>query len=187
MTEDSTIDTDGFESWPKIPRLSKETVYITEKIDGTNAQILITNDGRFKIGSRNRWLTPDDDNFGFARWATDNKGELLKLGHGRHYGEWWGQGIQRGYGLTEKRFSLFNTFIPDHALPLCVSKVPTLHIGQMTTTVIKDHLALLSSMGSIASPGFRKPEGIVVYYHSIRSRFKVILDKDDQHKWQVAE
>ena len=29
---------------------------------------------------------------------------------GRHFGEWWGSGIQRGYGLDEKTFSLFNAY-----------------------------------------------------------------------------
>ena len=48
------------------------------------------------------------DNHGFARWVSENAEELLKLGEGRHYGEWHGKGIQRGYGLEEKRFSLFN-------------------------------------------------------------------------------
>ncbi len=62
------------------------------------------------IGSRTRWITAQDDNHGFARWVEGNKQELLKLGAGRHFGEWWGSGIQRGYGLQkgEKRFSLFN-------------------------------------------------------------------------------
>src|SRR3990167_7674265 len=98
-----------FEEFPKLPRLSREII-ITEKIDGTNAQLLITESGEMLIGSRTRWITAQDDNRGFARWVEGNKQELLKLGAGRHFGEWWGSGIQRGYGLQkgEKRFSLFN-------------------------------------------------------------------------------
>ncbi len=60
-----------FEGFGKIARLSRECV-ITEKIDGTNAQICITEDGQFLTGSRTRWITPEDDNFGFsksANWA----------------------------------------------------------------------------------------------------------------------
>lgn len=49
--------------------------------------------------SRTRWITPEDDNYGFAKWANENKEELLKLGIGQHFGEWWGSGIQRGYNL----------------------------------------------------------------------------------------
>ena len=97
-----------FVAFPKIPRLSRRCV-ITEKIDGTNACIFIGEDGEFLVGSRTRWITPENDNHGFARWAYEHKDELLGLGPGRHFGEWWGQGIQRGYGLKEKRFSLFNT------------------------------------------------------------------------------
>ena len=76
-----------FQEFPKMARLSREII-ITEKIDGTNAQILIGEDGSFSVGSRTRWITPDDDNHGFARWAYDNKDELMKLGIGRHFGEW---------------------------------------------------------------------------------------------------
>lgn len=97
-----------FKSFTKIPRLSREIV-ITEKIDGTNACIYIdetTNE--MLVGSRTRWITPQSDNFGFAAWVEQNKEELYKLGPGYHYGEWWGKGIQRGYGLNERRFSLFN-------------------------------------------------------------------------------
>ena len=99
-----------FVEFKKIPRLSRECI-VTEKIDGTNGVICITETGEFLIGSRTRWIDEHTDNHGFFKWATDNKNELLKLGVGTHYGEWWGSGIQRGYNLPkgEKRFSLFNT------------------------------------------------------------------------------
>jgi len=108
MEDTTTTSNDDFVAFPKIARLSRECV-ISEKIDGTSAQILITDDGQIKAGSRSRWLTPENDNFGFAAWVADNKEELLTLGVGRHFGEWWGEGIQRNYGLKERRFSLFNT------------------------------------------------------------------------------
>ena len=98
------------EGFGKIARWNREVI-VTEKIDGTNAQILVNDEGTdFRVGSRNQWITPEADNFGFARWCADNRDDLLKLGPGRHFGEWWGSGIQRGYGLAkgEKRFSLFN-------------------------------------------------------------------------------
>ncbi len=95
--------------FPKMARMFRKCV-ITEKIDGTNACIHIA-EGQFLIGSRTRWITPDDDNHGFAKWATLHRDQLETLGPGTHFGEWWGSGVQRGYGLTkgEKRFSLFNT------------------------------------------------------------------------------
>src|SRR5687767_1693749 len=84
-----------FTPFPSISRLSRDIV-VTEKLDGTNAQIHITQDGRVLAGSRNRWITPEADNFGFARWVAAHEDELRALGPGSHYGEWWGQGIQRG-------------------------------------------------------------------------------------------
>jgi len=93
-----------FVGFPKISRLTRDCV-ITEKIDGTNAQICIKEDGTFLVGSRTQWITPEKDNHGFAKWAYANKEELLSLGVGNHFGEWWGNGIQRGYDLKngEKR------------------------------------------------------------------------------------
>lgn len=107
-----------FVEFPKIARLSRMCV-ITEKLDGTNASITITEDGQFLCGSRTRWITPEDDNYGFARWAHDHKDELMTLGPGTHFGEWWGHGIQRKYDLEEKRFSLFNVARWRESRPEC--------------------------------------------------------------------
>jgi len=93
-----------FRTFNKISRLSRNIV-ITEKIDGTNGLIFIDENNNIFAGSRNRWLNEHSDNHGFYHWFADNKEELLKLGKGYHYGEFWGKGIQRGYGLEEKRFS----------------------------------------------------------------------------------
>lgn len=91
MTGCTSIEDPHFEPFPKIARLSREIV-VTEKIDGTNAQVFITDDGRVLAGSRTRWLTPESDNFGFAAWVHANQFNLKQLGQGRHYGEWWGAG-----------------------------------------------------------------------------------------------
>lgn len=176
----------SFESFPSISRLSRECV-VTEKIDGTNAQITITPDDQFLVGSRSRWITPEDDNFGFARWAHEHEAELrVGLGYGSHFGEWWGSGIQRGYGLQkgEKRFSLFNVKRwgdPD-VRPACCDVVPVLYRGLFDTTVIDEQLALLSRTGSLAAPGFMKPEGVVVFHNASGQLFKKTLDKNDGHK-----
>lgn len=44
-----------FEPWPKIARLNRH-IFVTEKIDGTNSQLFITEDGDLFAGSRTRWL-----------------------------------------------------------------------------------------------------------------------------------
>ena len=74
-----------FEEFPKMARLSREVI-VTEKIDGTNAQIFITEDGQIRAGSRTRWITPADDNFGFAAWVEEHRDELLTLAVRRRYG-----------------------------------------------------------------------------------------------------
>lgn len=173
-----------FEEFPKIPRLKRGCV-ITEKIDGTNAQIYIADDGEFLVGSRTRFITVKDDNYGFAKWATANREQLMALGPGRHYGEWWGSGCQRGYGLVngEKRFSLFNVGRwKDQLLPSCVSLVPVLYEGPFSSEVIDACIADLRANGSKASPGFMKPEGVIVYHAAARASFKVTLEKDEQPK-----
>ena len=170
-----------FESFQKIARLKREMV-VTEKIDGTNAQIYIGEDGEFLTGSRTRWITPDSDNFGFSRWAHEHKDELLEMGPGRHFGEWWGSGIQRRYGLSEKRFSLFNTARWGDARPHCCHVVPTLFTGDFSTQTIDDLIEELREFGSVAAPGFMRPEGVVVYHPQSRTLFKKTLEKDESGK-----
>jgi hypothetical protein len=192
-----------FIKFPKMARLSRECL-VLEKIDGTNASILITDDGQMLVGSRTRWITPESDNFGFARWVMEHREELLQLGPGRHFGEWWGSGIQRGYDLSkgEKRFSLFNvarwclagetpqrilTADPciekyQDVLPACCHLVPVLRRGVFDTRMCDDALDELREKGSLAAPGFKFPEGIVVFHIAANVGFKKTLDKDDVPK-----
>lgn len=189
-------DNHPFKPWPKIPRLSREII-ITEKIDGTNASIDIGEDGTFLVGSRTRWITPEKDNFGFAAWARDNKEELLKLGPGHHFGEWWGKGIQRGYGLNERRFSLFNTkrwvdprgigleSWPDEekeTCPDCCRVVPVLYRGPFSESGILSCLNHLSDSGSDAAPGFMDPEGIIIYHVAGGHYYKKTVKDDEKPK-----
>ena len=170
-----------FQEFPKMARLSREII-ITEKIDGTNAQICISEDGLIQAGSRTRWITPQDDNYGFAKWVEANRDELLLLGPGRHFGEWWGAGIQRRYGLTEKRFSLFNVDRWGVERPACCNVVPTLYRGNFDTNAIEDALSGLRTLGSMAALGFMNPEGVVVFHLAGRVGFKKTLHKDELPK-----
>lgn len=176
-------DSHKFEEFQKIPRLSR-TIIITEKLDGTNAQVFITEDGDVVAGSRNRYVSIGDDNYGFAGWVQGNKTELLKLGVGRHYGEWWGNGIQRNYGLKEKRFSLFNTgrWLDDAIRPSCCHVVPLLGIHDFDTIYIDGILEKLKIEGSKGAPGFMDPEGIVIYQKAANMLFKKTIHKDQEPK-----
>lgn len=195
-----------FQKFPKIARYSRNCV-ITEKIDGTNAQICITVDGEFLVGSRKRWITPENDNYGFARWAYENKEELLKLGTGYHFGEWWGQGIQRKYGMDKKVFSLFNTHrwceigkelkeypsqnpkeeskFQEYASKCC-KVVPVLYEGMFCDEAISTAMKILST-GSIASPGFSDPEGIVIFHTHGSYLFKKTIKDDEKPKSSTKE
>ncbi|MDG4825987.1 RNA ligase family protein [Asanoa sp. WMMD1127] len=216
-----------YPSWPKIPRLSKDAV-ITEKIDGTNGLVSITRetfgtgvdrpDGvnvvldyttideegipqwewHIRAGSRNRWLTRQQDNAGFAAWVERNAGALVQLGQGNHYGEWFGSGIQRNYGLAEKRFALFNAgrwydprdeeandFVREYfpkvqPCPDVCTVVPILWVGsgaEMGNAIDFLRDAMKGRM-SIAVPGFEHPEGLIVYHTGASNYFKVLFDGD---------
>ena len=179
-----------FKSFNKIARLSREMI-VTEKIDGTNGIIAIGENGEFQIGSRNKWLTDElgniqSDNAGFAQWAVKNRENLMLLGYGFHYGEWWGSGIQRGYDLPkgEKRFSLFNVsrWSDDSVRPACCGVVPTLYAGLFDTARIESVLETLRIRGSVASPGFMRPEGVVIFHTASGSLFKKTIERDEYHK-----
>jgi len=221
-----------FQRFGKIPRLSRDIV-ISEKLDGTNAQIFIYNkaeevifpdtlpeliptnefvlkhcltviDGCYVFaGSRNRWLdtSSNGDNYGFAKWVQANEEELLKLGEGRHYGEWYGKGIQRGYGLEEKRFALFNvgkwhksekrliSINPKtkeekytEQCPSCCEVVPVLYQGPFDTAKIQEQLVLLDWRGSVAVPGFKSAEGIIIWHSASGKLFKKTIIGDSKPK-----
>jgi len=219
--------TPEFKPFPKMPRLSREVI-LTEKIDGTNASVLIsetTDDERgplswneqkiiaiigdltIRAGSRTRWITPGDDNFGFATWVNQNRDELIKLGPGHHFGEWWGSGIQRNYGLKEKRFSLFNVLrwalhgtepeiIPSadprivktqDLLPECVGLVPLLYRGPFCTREVDRQLEILETKGSRAVEGFMKPEGLILFHIAGCLGFKKTIEKDEEPKGKTTK
>jgi hypothetical protein len=187
VTDLEVVSLPEFTLFKKIPRLYRE-ILITEKIDGTNATIYVAEDGGVAAASRNRWLSLTHDNYGFARWVTDHQIELAsELGPGWHRGEWWGQGIQRGYGLKEKRFSLFNTErwggVP---LVLC-DVVPVLYRGVFDTNKVEMVLSMLDLLGSQAAPGFMRPEGIVIFHTASEGYFKVTLQDDALPKTIILE
>lgn len=187
-----------FKPFAKIPRLYSEC-RITEKIDGTNACIEVVGCGELGFAvaacSRTRrlvtvglsmepeWHERDArgrpvDNYGFGQWVVENAIALTKLGPGRHFGEWWGAGIQRRYDLTEKRFSAF--WRPETA-PACVGQVPTMYEGEFSPLQLAICLDDLNLHGSRAAPLFPRPEGVVVTFKHGGS-FKVILNGDESKR-----
>lgn len=173
-----------FIEWPKIARLNRECV-VTEKIDGTNAAVIVSDDGNEVFAqSRKRIITPESDNFGFARWVQENAEALTELGPGHHFGEWYGKGIQRGYGHEDKRFMLFNTARWGEWQPECCEVATVLYQGLFDTDFIEEAVQDLRENGSRHVPGFDNPEGIVVFHTAANLCFKVTCDKD--HEWKGA-
>jgi hypothetical protein len=198
----------AFEPFPKLTRFSHDWT-ISEKIDGSNAQINIVPEDTMSpnikygpavavlmhenvvysvfAGSRNRLLdtSKTGDHAGFARFVADNaRGFVETLGAGRHFGEWYGAGIQRNYGLTEKRFALFNPRWRGVELPDRVDVVPVLFEGYLSHAGVFDNALIdLSLAGSKLVPGFMNPEGIVMYHGPSKTLFKRTFDYDEQGKW----
>lgn len=193
-----------FKAWPKIPRDTDEEIVITEKIDGTNACVIVEDGVVVGAQSRKRLITPEQDNMGFARWVEEHKDELASLGDGYHYGEWAGPGIQKNrHKLKQKEFFLFNTHKwddnPDK--PKCCSIVPIQFQAklpceetdiQTVEEAIKYVMYLLDLFGSQASyqcvngklDGENgKPEGVVVYYRKTDRMVKHTFETPNG-KWE---
>lgn len=172
------VSTPEFIPYPKTPRLFSEAT-ITEKLDGTNALVHVLPDGTVLAGSRNRYLTEEKDNYGFCAWVNKHRDQLRQLGPGKHYGEWWGQGIQRGYDQHERHFSLFNTrrWADLTHVPDCCRVVPTLYQGPFSWHDIQRTVNALFAYGSYAANGYPHPEGIVVFHKASGKVYKV-TEKD---------
>jgi len=99
----------------------------TVKLHGTNASIIV---GKSLITqSKNRIITPENDNYGFAKWVKDYELILQKNIYDKLpecvdsnntyilYGEWFGKGIAKGTAISEvsKQFYLFGVkvVLPD--------------------------------------------------------------------------
>lgn len=211
-----------FKNYGKIPRWVNEHVWISEKIDGSNSCVVIedytgvtdisdeeratilgftvTDAGVFAVRaqSRSRFITPSKgkDNFGFAAYVQENANALVKtLGVGYSYGEWYGSGIQSGYGLTngERHFALFPTarhtmWSDDYEK---YTEVPGLEIAPELYdgpfgegNCIEDCLNLLRDHGSFAhsARGFARPEGVVVQFKLSGARYKAFVNDDGVSK-----
>lgn len=93
----------------------------TVKVHGTNASVVVGNNGEIWYQSRNGIITPNKDNAGFANWASDKietwnniASNIKMLLHPDDIdvvirGEWCGKGIQKGVAISElpKMFIMF--------------------------------------------------------------------------------
>lgn len=156
--------------------------------------------------SRNRVITPEADNYGFAAWVFSCAQALADvLGPGRHHGEWYGHGINRGYGMPAgaRRFALFDVRRYAEALamtphlPPGLGAVPLLYDGPFSDASVDDALTRLWARGSFVTrppatqegdplPPYRNPEGVVIRHEDARQVFKVLIENDSMPKSLAA-
>lgn len=165
--------------FPKIPRLQKVNVVITEKLDGTNAVIWLSPDkSEMKVGSRNRWVGDSklEDNSGFYQFCQENKEYLMRLHPGFNYGEFMGPKIQGNrYELEKKELYLFDTRRAGEFEDTNTIKV----VPHLMTTPLDDlpeHLSKYNNMKSTLNPK-ANAEGVMLYFTELNKYIKVIYDK----------
>ena len=165
-----------FVPFPKIARLDS-TCTVTEKIDGTNACVIVTADGEVLAQSRSRIITPTDDNYGFARWVKENRRFLVSAkattsasGGGR------ASSASTAKSASVSRCSTCR-WADGCGRPFCCDVVPTLLVGEFRSIDFARVEHDLRAGGSVAAPGFMKPEGFVVYHHRLNAYLKHPFDK----------
>lgn len=90
-------------------------LYIFPKLDGTNAQVWLDDEGNIKAGSRNRELTLEKDNAGFYKFVLENeniKKYLEKHPTHRLYGEFLVPHSLKTYREDAwRRFYIFDVYL----------------------------------------------------------------------------
>tara|TARA_R110000796_G_scaffold250898_1_gene381151 strand:- start:64 stop:1092 length:1029 start_codon:yes stop_codon:yes gene_type:complete len=121
------LDSDGIAVYDPSIKKPILTFKGTVKLHGTNASVCFNSENGFWIQSRQKIITIEKDNAGFAFFAESHKVELCSLLNkliDEHqidtkiytisiYGEWAGKGIQKSVGISEleKAFYVFGVKI----------------------------------------------------------------------------
>ena len=202
-----------YPKYPSIERFENIYSVISEKVDGTNGLMEIhevfpkpDSDVTHVVtfGSRNKWIDVHSDNAGFANFFTphidkivrvpeilkanavnelDNRNKACNMPI-RIYGEWFGQSIQRTYGLKQKLFMPFHTLL---AKALIEAGVPNIiepfifYTGKFDKSISDGFMDTLKTHGSCVVPGYFQAEGIVVYFPTYNFCLK---DTFEGAKWK---
>ena len=188
------MSTTNYSSFPSIERLENIYCIISEKIDGTNGLIEI-NETNVRFGSRNRYISFSDDNAGFANFFKDYEARFKDAAKDittdesyplRIYGEWFGCGIQRNYGLKDKLFMPFSSFYGEKLIEYQVPNVITpniMYTGKFSMEIVDTCMQQLKLNGSGVVKDYKQPEGIVIFFPKYNFRLKETFDGA---KWKDA-
>jgi len=151
------------------------------KLHGTNAAVQIRNRKIF-AQSRSSYVTPENDNMGFAKWVEENREYFENLSDSNDvitiFGEWCGSGIQKGTAINqigEKIFCVFavqyGDFIDETYNDIVKIEVDTFKINEFLQG---PRLNMISLMSNIYSKPWMALEGVVVNFKDDNSLLKSV-------------
>lgn len=162
--------------------------YVFPKIDGTNASVWLGDDGLVRAGSRNRELTPENDNAGFCAAILEDKNIarfLRDYPQYRLYGEWLVPHTLRSYRDDAwRKFYVFDVcdvmsdefarYIPyDHYAPLLseygIEYIPPIKI--IVNGSEANFIDCLDSNQYLIKDGCGLGEGVVIKNYSFINRY----------------
>jgi ATP-dependent RNA circularization protein (DNA/RNA ligase family) len=213
----------NYKSYLHVERLEKEEcegllqndiVYVTAKIDGTNACVWLGEDGQVHAGSRKRELNENKDNADFYSWVQSNNNEAISLRQALAdhptwilYGEWMGfekfVGSIKTYDDCAKGhmylFDVFDTetleYLPDHVWRIALTKYG-LHpymvelLATLSHPSYQDIVDVAEENKFLLTHAENKGEGVVCKAPGWKNKYghtcygKVVLDEFHQHKRQ---
>lgn len=213
----------NYKSYLHVERLEKEEceglldndiVYVTAKIDGSNACIWLGEDGEIHAGSRKRELNANSDNASFYSWVHSGTHEAtllrqLVIDHPTWvvYGEWMGlekfigsiktyDSIAQGHMYI---FDIFDTesleYLPDHIWRPIVAAAGLEDfvvelLASLNHPTYDDIIKVAEENKFLLTHAENKGEGVVCKAPGWKNKYghtcygKIVLDEFHQHKRQ---
>jgi RNA ligase len=144
-------------------RDSKDRIFVTEKLDGSNVGVARVGDELLALG-RAGYLAETSEYLQhqwFAAWVKDNRGrfmELLADGE-RCVGEWLAQAHGTRYTLTHEPFVVFDLMEGKQRLPWLVAADRIRLAGFTTPLLLNDGCSPMSVEAALQSAADNSPHG----------------------------
>ena len=178
----------NFHKWPSIDQLASVIFRVKQalkndyrsltvpykskvKLDGTNAAVVIDSEGKVSgFQSRTQFITPTNDNAGFAGWASKvnwpacEPRSLVMIIHG----EWFGPGIQSGTACQKLPRKMFGIFCIEASLN---------HVDPETGEVVGRFFIVDPAKIAEALKDWSHPDVFIIPWHSFEGEVK-LSDED---------